>query len=501
MTRVRSNIAANIAGQASNILLALICTPFYIKLLGVEAYGLIAFFLTVQLLLQALDLGLGGVVNREMARSRAAPAPDFATFVRTLETWYWILGLGLGAIAYVALPALSSVWLKPNDFEHAQIEAAARVFSALVVLQWPMAFYVNAVSGLQRQVAVNTIQIPFSIVASVGGLIFIWLGPRSVAWLFAWQASLSFVGLLVVRRYFWQHAPVARKGAPRDARVLLRHRRLALGMSGIAVTGLLITHLDKIILSRLLPLESFAHYSLAVTVARGLYVFISPVFSAYLPRLSALVASGDAPSLRHCYHTATQTMAVMIVPLALVLGIYARDVLELWLRNTPLAASVAPLAALLVIGTFLNGLMNMPYALQLACGNTRIGLMTNLVLVLLLVPTLIVVATHFGAVGAAAMWPVANALYLAAALPVTHRVLLGGELGRWVTDIVPPFLGAAAVAGASLLLVMPQTLPDTYRMLFLIAVWALATAVAAVISPATRTVAASALRGVSARAP
>lgn len=500
MTRVRSNIVANIAGQASNTLLALICTPFYIKLLGVEAYGLIAFFLTVQLLLQALDLGLGGVVNREMARSLAAPAPDLATFVRTLEAWYWILGLGLGAIAYVALPALSTVWLKPNGVQHVQIEAAARVFSALIALQWPIAFYGNAVSGLQRQVAVNTIQIPFGIVASVGGLTFIWLGPRSVAWLFAWQASVSLASLFVMRAYFWQHAGVQRHGAARDARVLLRHWRLALGMSGIAMTGLLITHLDKVILSRVLSLESFAHYSLASTVARGLYVFISPVFVAYLPRLSALVASGDVPSLRQCYHTATQTVAVLIVPLALVLTLYAGDVLELWLRNAPLAANVAPLAALLLIGTFLNGLMNVPFALQLACGNTRIGLVTNVVLVVLLMPTLIIVATHFGAIGAAAMWPVANALYLAAALPVTHRILLGGDLGRWATDIVPPLLGAAAVVVASLLLI-PETLSSVYRALFIAVVWALATAVAGVFSPAMRTVAASALRDVSARAP
>lgn len=500
MTRVRSNIVANIAGQASNVVLALVCTPFYIKLLGVEAYGLIAFFLTVQLLMQALDLGLGGVVNREMARSLAAPPPDLATFVRTLEGWYWMLGLMLGMLAYLALPAISSAWLKPEGVQHVQIEAAARVFSALVALQWPLSFYVNAVSGLQKQVAVNTIQIPFSIVASVGGLLFIWLGPRSVAWLFAWQACVSLAGLLFMRGYFWQHAPVERSGAVRDARVLLRHWRLALGMNGIAVTGLLITHLDKIILSRLLPLESFAHYSLAVTVARGLYVFISPVFSAYLPRLSALVARGDAPSLRHCYHTATQTMAVMIVPLALVLALYARDVMELWLRNSPLAASVAPLAALLLIGTFFNGLMNVPFALQLACGNTRIGLVTNLVLVALLVPTLIVVATRFGALGAAAMWPVANALYLAAALPITHRSLLGGELGRWASDIMPSLLGAGAIVGASLL-VTPQSLPAAYRVLFLIAVWAIGTAVAAVLSPATRAVAASALRSLSARAP
>ena len=69
-------------------------------------------------------------------------------------------------------------------------------------------------------------------------------------------------------------------------------------MSGIAITGAVLMHLDKLILSRLLPLEIFGHYSVAATVARGLYVLITPVFSAYFPRLSSLAAQHDGGPCR-----------------------------------------------------------------------------------------------------------------------------------------------------------------------------------------------------------
>ena len=100
MNRVRSNIVANIAGQAWAVVLALVCTPFYIRFLGVEAYGLIAFFVTLQTLLQLLDLGLGVTLNRELARSRQAPSDDLPALATTLEAWYWILGIALGVVLF-----------------------------------------------------------------------------------------------------------------------------------------------------------------------------------------------------------------------------------------------------------------------------------------------------------------------------------------------------------------------------------------------------------------
>src|SRR3954471_12957670 len=98
MSAIRANIAANMAGQAWAITLALFCTPFYIKLLGVEAYGLIAFFLAVQMLLQLLDLGVGATVNREMARSVGMATGELGPFVKTVESWYRILGIGCAVV-------------------------------------------------------------------------------------------------------------------------------------------------------------------------------------------------------------------------------------------------------------------------------------------------------------------------------------------------------------------------------------------------------------------
>lgn len=53
------------------MLMGLVFVPLYIKFLGMEAYGLIGFFATLQALFSILDLGLGATLNRELARASA----------------------------------------------------------------------------------------------------------------------------------------------------------------------------------------------------------------------------------------------------------------------------------------------------------------------------------------------------------------------------------------------------------------------------------------------
>ena len=84
---LKLNLAANLMGSAWAMLVQLVCIPLYVKFMGVEAYGLVGFYLMLQAMLQILDLGLSPTMNREMARYSVEPekANDARDLVRTLE--------------------------------------------------------------------------------------------------------------------------------------------------------------------------------------------------------------------------------------------------------------------------------------------------------------------------------------------------------------------------------------------------------------------------------
>ena len=103
-----------------------------------------------------------------------------------------------------------------------------------------------------------------------------------------------------------------------------------------------------------------------------------------------------------------------------------------------------------MIGTALNGLVNLPYALQLAYGWTQISLYINSFFILALVPTIVYATLHYGPVGAAAVWVALNTIYMLAGVPLTHRRLLKGEAWHWFRDdICPPLLATLLVVGLS----------------------------------------------------
>jgi O-antigen/teichoic acid export membrane protein len=95
------------------------------------------------------------------------------------------------------------------------------------------------------------------------------------------------------------------------------------------------------------------------------------------------------------------------------------------------------------IGTTLNGLMNIPYALQLAYGWTRLAAWANAIAVVVIVPLTIFLAKTYGTLGAASGWLVLNAGYVLFVVRVMHTRLLKTEQRRWYTvDVALPLSGA-----------------------------------------------------------
>jgi O-antigen/teichoic acid export membrane protein len=219
-------------------------------------------------------------------------------------------------------------------------------------------------------------------------------------------------------------------------------------MAAISALGVVLSQLDKVILAKLLPLDEFGYYSLAWTVATGLYFLIGPLFSALFPRFTQLVAQQDEPNLRRLYHEGCQWMSVILLPVAAVIAMFSAELMRLWTGDALIAAHSHLLLSLVIVGTALNGLMSLPTALQFAYGWTSLGVATNLVAVAALVPLMFVLTSRFGAAGGAAAWVLLNAAYVLLAVPVMHRRILRGEQWRWYgVDVGLPLLAALVAAG------------------------------------------------------
>lgn len=460
------NLFAGLASSAWSAAVGLAVVPFYLKYLGIEAYGLIGFFVTTQAILQLLDLGLAPAINREVARGLASESLDGArSLLRTLAMIYWGMAAVIALVVVGLAPFIAQYWLKSNQLPQETVVHAIMLMGLVIACRWPIGLYQSALMGAQRLTVSSSISIVMVTIGSIGAVGILALVSPTIQAFFLWQALVGVLYATIVRLAAWRLLGRA-VGNRVDVEGLKRIWRFSVGMSGVAVSGLILMQLDKILLSRMIDLADFGRYALAAIVASGLYVLLTPVFNVIFPRMSAFVATGDTQGLIDFYRTGTRWLSAALFPLATALALLSHDLVLLWTGNIDLATSVAPIVSLLVLGTAMNGAMHFPYALQLAFGMTRLPLMINIVLMTILVPAIILLATRYGAIGGAAAWAILNLLYLLFGTWLTHRHLLKGIACKWLFgDVGLPLAASILIVGSGARIMIDMAYPYYVRLL------------------------------------
>lgn len=486
---VKRNVVANLTGRGWTALLYLVLAPVYVDLMGVESYGLVGFFFSLFALSSIIELGLSSALNRELARYSAegedpARARDL---VWTLEPVYWGLALVMGALTLAAAPFVAQEWFNETTIPRGTVEDALMLMALVVLVQWPLNLYSGGLLGLERHLALNVILVVMMTVRMGGAAVALSVVEPTVTVFFAWQAIAAATHTVLARAWLWHALPRSGRGRRFRRQLLLSLWRFALGMGATSILVVLLTQLDKLILSGLLSLEDFGYYSLAALLSSGISYLALPVFQAIFPRLSGLVALSDEAGIVGLYHGASQLMAVLVLPIATLMALFSFEAVELWTGDASTASNMHEVAALLVAGTALNALTSVPYALQLAHGWTRLSLLLNLAAVVLFVPLLFIVANRYGAVGAARLWLALNIGYVVVGVQLMHRRLLPAERRGWyVRDLALPGAAALAVCGA-FRLTFPEHSSSFVTALWLVAALACALGASIAVTPRPRT--------------
>lgn len=445
---MKLNLLAGFASSAWSALVMLAVVPLYLKYLGIEAYGLIGFFATTQALLQLLDMGLAPTINREVARASASGnLREAGKLLHTLAIIYWGMA-GVIAILIVALaPLLAEYWLQSKNIPQQTITHAVMLMGLVVACRWPVGLYQGAVMGAQRLAVSSSINMAMVTLGSLGAVAVLAFVSSTIEAFFIWQACVGLVYAIGMRWVAWRI--IGRlKGLRFDVDQMKQIWRFSAGMSGVAVSAIILMQLDKVLLSRLLSLEDFGRYALAGVVASGLYVILTPTFNVIYPRLSALVVTEESEKLVKLYRLGTRLLLAVLFPIATAAAVFSEDLVSLWTRDPALASTVAPVVSLFLLGTAINGAMHFPYALQLAYGMTRLPLLINTILMIVLVPMTIVLAMQFGAIGGAAAWALLNGVYLLVGTWLTHRKILKGLAAKWLLmDVGVPLSSSLLLVG------------------------------------------------------
>jgi O-antigen/teichoic acid export membrane protein len=391
MSRLKLNVMANYAGTAWVSLLALVLVPFYLRILGTEAYGLVGFLTALRAALSILDLGLGSVVSREVA------------LTRTIEIIYWVVGIALCLVLILSSNAVAGGWLKAEELSAQTIQQGLVVFAVTVAVSWPVAVYRGVMRALERQVLYNGLLALTSTIRGAGALLAIVLVAPTVTIFLLWQLVASAIEVTLMGIVSWrvlQAAGVTQRGF--DLAILYERGKFIASVSAISILAIAISQVDRLYVSKLLVLEQLGYYTVALTLASAVYRLVGPIATAVGPRLTISYSLREMGRFEATYERANRVVAFLVAPAAMALAFFGEDILHVWLQSAEAAAHSHVALAFLAIGNMLAAMIYLSPWLQYAADKTRFQLYFNLTTLIWLVPGLYVAISKWGIDGAAA---------------------------------------------------------------------------------------------------
>lgn len=447
-TSLQANVVANFVGNGWAALISIIFVPIYLKYIGAEGYGLIGIFASLQVVLSLLDSGLSTTLNKEIAKLSVLPNTQqrMRNLVKTLGSVYWIMALAAGIIALCLSPVIAKYWVQPNELSVQTITYAFILLSISVVFQFPSGFYSGGLLGLQRQVMLNVLRILFATLRSAGVVLVLIFVSKSVIAFFSWTLFISILQAFVFKYCLWYYLPKTSKSAVFDKKELKSIWRFAAGMTAIGITSILLTQVDKIILSKILSLEQFGYYTFAFALGSITYMIVGPISQSYFPKFSVLLAEKKLNELNKIYHQGCQMVTLLVVPFALFLALFSREILFIWTHNNITVENTWQITSVVTLAVAIHCLMFMPYMLCLTYSYTKLAFYTNVVILILLIPGTIFSAIHFGGLGGAICWLIITIIYLLINPVMIHKIFLKGQAFNWYwNDTLKPIIGCIII--------------------------------------------------------
>lgn len=453
---LRQNIVANYGSQIYVAMLGILVVPVYVGELGLEAYGLIGFFSMLQAWFGLLDLGLSPTIGRETSRFNggAISISQYRQLFRSLSMIFTALAIAGGAALLLSADAIATRWLNTGHLRHEEVTFAVQVMALSIMLRWMGGLYRGVVVGYERLVWMSGFNVAIATLRFLGVLGAMHAFGRNPTVFFTYQAILAIIEFGGLR---WMTYRVLPRIDPAGEKLVwsIKPVKTQLAFAGsVAFTSsvwVIVTQIDKLLLSGILLLSDYGNYSLAVLIASGITMAVAPIAASITPHLAKLEAQGDAAQVVGIYRRTTKLVSVLGGAAGLVLIFLTAPVLKAWTGNHVVADDVVPIVVWYALGNLVLNFSSFAYSLQYAKGTMRYHVIGNVLMLVLLVPTLFILARKLGTLGAGLTWALVNVIYLLGWVSYTHARLMPKLNMKWIffdilIIIVPAGLVAAVIA-------------------------------------------------------
>lgn len=393
-SRLLSNISYNFLSQFWFLILGLVTTPYIVRKLGADAYGVLSIVSVVMGYFAVLDLGLGAATIKYIADYYSRR--DFVSLSKVVGTSLVIYsGLGVFGAALIAGAAgfitTKVVHVPQNLVEVTQLVFYISSFGFLVNM--PLTVFNSIPNALQRFDILVKRNLVLGTTNVIGQVVLLSIGfsLKEIATL---NVGVSIIAILVFVVVSRRLLPEASFRPSVDARILAQLFKFGIMKFLNQIASQSVFHLDKVLIAMFLPVSWVTYYVVPLGLAQKLMAVQGNIATAYFPAACELVGQGDRERLTNLYISSMKLVALIALPLSLTLYFFAFPILSLWMKGDFAEKSTLTLKVL-AIAYFFASLSTVPALSADASGRPQVttffsilSALINLTCALLFIPRL-----------------------------------------------------------------------------------------------------------------
>ena len=423
---IARNTAFNLIGAVVPLAVSLVTVPLYLKIIGLDRYGVLAICWVLVGYFGLFDLGIGRATAQKIA-TLADSGPEersrcFWTGATLSATMAAVALLIFAPFAYMGTNLIKL----PNAELYAEFRQAVPLLLAALPFGFAQSLLGDTLQGRSEFLKVNAINIAGTIGTAVIPLASaIFIGPR-LSWLLASVLAARMLVLLMLIAVSVRAVPVQGIcfGSRADVVGLLKFG----GWLTVSnVVGPLLVFTDRFAIGAILGTAAVSLYTVPYNVAWQITIIPVSLTSALFPSF----ASRSLAETRSLINKAVSAITFLMTPGTIIAALLAPPFLAIWL-GASIGSKSAPVACILLFGLWANAFGRVTYSHLQARG--RPDLITKVLLAQLLpyFAALYFGMHWFGLPGAALAWSVrcvvdSLALFLVDDAPVPSATRLAAQ--------------------------------------------------------------------------
>nr|MBP9663348.1 flippase [Pyrinomonadaceae bacterium] len=401
-TKVVKGSLWTLAGQVAPLAVSLFATPFVIRMLGTDGYGVLILVALIPTYLGFADFGMAMASTKfgsQVYGQGLSPEKEGAV-IRTAAFIAFLTSVPFGFAIFIVSDWIVGIFNVP-DHLHAEAGLALKIAAVTFIVNFLNNIF-NAPQLARLRMDLNTLVTSgFRILGIIATPIVLYLDGG----IFGAVLVLMIASLLTLAGHIF----ISGKLLPsmfgvtidmQSVRPMLKFGG-AFAMSGIAAA--LFVNAEKLILTRVTSVETLAYYSVAFTFANMATMFSLAMGQSLLPAFSQLFLPEKKEQLNGLFSRAMRINIFALLPVLAVLCVIGRPFFTIWAGEDFGRESTWPFYVL-VIGLFFNLSAYVPTALMYAAGRTELIAKMYWIQLLPYLGVTTLLTIQLGAVGAAIAW-------------------------------------------------------------------------------------------------